>query len=496
MPCSPFFVPATADLSQKVLKDQDGNIVPYEQGPDSRTIRFIADIGKCSTMGYTLSDGTPATPRKLTFAARMLPQSRNDIAWENNLCAYRMYSRQLQSSEPNTANGVDLWAKKKEEPVIEQMYALSNYHAESEFGVDAYSVNGKTLGACGVAAYAGGKLWLHDAYDECEIIENGLYKSEFELTYNNVEVNGHTYKKTLRVTTSANGTLNKAVVKYEGDSQPMQLAIGIFTHETMEGVPPQGKAYTPEPGLVGYAENKSEGSLTSHNARFYEGIYVPGATDTPQTIDGHLAQTIQYVPGDELVYYFGGGWNIFPEDQWPTDKDWFEALEEFKQGIEQPIVETSVTRLPRKDDVVAIAEDRRNYIGRAQWWDTNVAADNVDFCGKMDDFHLFDIALTRDEIVRLYQEATSVETVPAASAAPRWRLSNSLCAPGETVRILSDGTEETLDVSIISINGQTLFHEPHLKASTAFRSPKNSGVYLVRVSTPSGQAATCKLVVR
>ena len=70
LPCSPFFIPATADLSQKVLKDQDGNIVPYEQGPDSRTIRFIADIGKCSTMGYTLSDGTPATPRKLTFAVR------------------------------------------------------------------------------------------------------------------------------------------------------------------------------------------------------------------------------------------------------------------------------------------------------------------------------------------------------------------------------------------------------------------------------------------
>ena len=88
---------------------------------------------------------------------------------------------------------------------------------ESEFGVDAYSVNGKTLGACGVAAYAGGKLWLHDAYDECEIIENGLYKSEFELTYNNVEVNGHTYKKTLRVTTSANGTLNKAVVNFRRD---------------------------------------------------------------------------------------------------------------------------------------------------------------------------------------------------------------------------------------------------------------------------------------
>ena len=40
-----------------------------------------------------------------------------------------------------------------------------------------------------------------------------------------------------------------------------------------------------------------------------------------------------------------------PENLWPTDEDWFEALEEFKQSIENPIVETSITQLPRKDDV-------------------------------------------------------------------------------------------------------------------------------------------------
>ncbi|MCR4613849.1 MAG: BNR-4 repeat-containing protein [Bacteroidaceae bacterium] len=45
-----------------------------------------------------------------------------------------------------------------------------------------------------------------------------------------------------------------------------------------------------------------------------------------------------------------------------------------------------------------IAADTRNYIGRTQWWDTNVANDNADFCGMMDQFRLYDIALTRREI--------------------------------------------------------------------------------------------------
>ncbi len=358
-------MPQSIELNRSSLKDEKGTPVPYESCGNNH-IRFLAEIDVCSTLGYTLSEGNPTQPRKLAFVAQMLPESRNDIAWENNYSAYRMYSHKLQSSEPETANGVDLWGKKTDAPIIESMYSLSNYHSESQFGVDAYSVNGKTLGAGGVAAYADGKLWLHDAYDECEIIEDGRLKSEFLLTYNHVEVNGRSYKKTLRITTSANGLLNKAVVKYEGAPQVMKLAVGIFTHQNMTGVTSEGKRFTSIPGVIGYAENPSEGTVTSPNARFYEGAYIPGTTDPAFEMDGHLVQTIDYTPGDEVTFYFGGGWNIFPENLWPTDEDWFEALEEFKQSIENPIVETSITQLPRKDDVADIIHKVNQY-----WMTTN-----------------------------------------------------------------------------------------------------------------------------
>ena len=48
-----------------------------------------------------------------------------------------------------------------------------------------------------------------------------------------------------------------------------------------------------------------------------------------------------------------------------------------------------------------IATDTRNYLGRTQWWDTNVANDNADFRGTMDQFRLYDIALTRREICEI-----------------------------------------------------------------------------------------------
>lgn len=344
-------VPEGTELSGKQLVDEAGNVIPYEARTDG-TILFRATVPHGSTSAYTLTDGTPASLPRLTYVAQMLPSSRNDIAWENDLEAYRMYSHQLQSSEPNTANGVDLWQKKKAEPIIEDMYKVSNYHAENEYGVDAYSVNGKTLGAGGVSAYANGKLWLHDAYDACRIIENGPLRSEFELTYNNVEVNGQYYTKTLRIETTAGRILNKATVRYDGPQQDMKMAVCIYKHTNMSGVAPEGVEYTEVPGLVGWAENKSEGSITSAGARFYLGAYMPDVETTTQEVDYHLTLMCDYTPGTDLVYYFGGGWNIFPQDTYASDEDWFDALDRFRQTVNYPLTETSMTSLPNKDDII------------------------------------------------------------------------------------------------------------------------------------------------
>ena len=49
----------------------------------------------------------------------------------------------------------------------------------------------------------------------------------------------------------------------------------------------------------------------------------------------------------------------------------------------------------------AIAADKRNYIGRTQWWDSSVAAQNVDFVGTISDFRLYNIALTQEEICNI-----------------------------------------------------------------------------------------------
>lgn len=49
-----------------------------------------------------------------------------------------------------------------------------------------------------------------------------------------------------------------------------------------------------------------------------------------------------------------------------------------------------------------LGENGRNYIGRTQWWDSTESTNNADFCGTLDDFYMFNTALTEDEIKSLY----------------------------------------------------------------------------------------------
>lgn len=371
-------VPNNVPFATIALFDADENNLPYQVLPSGNKIVFQATINAGQTVNYTLKEGTPATTTTKTYAAIMQPSSRADIAWENDRTAYRMYSRKLLTSQPATANGVDLWVKKKSEPVIEKMYTYADYHSEKEEGVDAYSVNGKTLGAGGIGAYANNTLYLHDPYDECEIVCNGPLRSEFVLTYKNVIIDGDSYTKTIRVTTDANGLLSKAVVRLDGKMKTMKLASGILLHTGTNGV--QFK----ESNLIGYAENFSEGTVTSPNARFYIGVYMPGQTST-QVIDNQLVIMSDYAVGSEFTYYYGGGWNIFPQGEYNVDNDWFEALKKFKQ-IKQNLLTDDSSKLPSKAEIISTAVTvNNNWIaghsdtGNNLWARATYNAGNIDF---------------------------------------------------------------------------------------------------------------------
>ncbi|MCD8285491.1 MAG: DUF4861 domain-containing protein [Prevotellaceae bacterium] len=329
-------VPEGIDPSACSLRDEAGEAVPFEAAGKG-AIRFQASLEAESERRYTLVEGAPLSPRKLTFAGVMDKEQRADIAWENDRAAFRMYSYLLKRREASTGNGIDLWQKKKPEPVLQQMYSLPNYHEESEWGVDGYNVNGLRLGCGAINHVTEGELLTHDPYDECLIVEDGALRSEFVVTYNNVDVGGDLYTKTVRICTTAGSLLNKAVVRYEGAEKTFRLALPIYRHTDLTGFDPQATAYTSTPGLAGWAELPSEGVIKSEDARFYEGAYLPSCETEAEVISDYLCLCVDYTAGTDLVYYFGGGWSVYPEGEYQEDEDWFEALERFRQTVETPI---------------------------------------------------------------------------------------------------------------------------------------------------------------
>lgn len=318
--------------SSFVLKDNNGKEVGYQliYNSTKQVTGFIfqADVKAKSSSTYWIKSGTPAPLTPKTFG-RFVPERKDDFAWENDFAAYRMYGPALAKENPS--NGVDFWAKSTEELVVDQRYndELNNgksYHINYGKGMDFYKV-GHALGCGGVAPYVGDSLWVGNHYDRYEVLENGPLRTVFKLTYNKFAVGGESYKETLVITANAGSLLNKAVVTYEGKAQKMQLATGIFLHDS-KGVL-QSKAAN---GIVCYAENGFLELSKEPCGRNYVGVVAPGKEVKRK--GSHAYVLTNYTPGTAMTYYFGGGWNKW---KFPTDEDWFKAVSEFKTKVANPL---------------------------------------------------------------------------------------------------------------------------------------------------------------
>ncbi|MDR1631603.1 MAG: DUF4861 domain-containing protein [Dysgonamonadaceae bacterium] len=305
-----------------VLKNEKGEEIPYQlwtEGSDSLLI-FQADVPGGKSSIYTLEKGTPAPVAAKTHA-RQVPERKDDFAWENDLAAYRMYGPALAPENPS--NGVDLWLKCTDSLVMDKFYADElergiSYHVNHGLGLDCYSV-GHTMGAGGIAPYTG-QAWIGNHYDRFEVKAAGPLRSVFTLIYDSIRVDKVYYKAILTVTADAGSLMNKAVVRYEGPDAPLKLAAGIFLHKE------KGRLFSSEDKqVIAYSENAVSDAGIPQGLN-YVGIYIPGADGGTLEENDHFMLLKKYSPGQDFVYYFGGGWS-----QWkfPTADDWFDAVVRF-----------------------------------------------------------------------------------------------------------------------------------------------------------------------
>ena len=186
-----------ADTAQIVVLDADGQQVPYQITYDGKVI-FPATIAANGAATYTIQTGIPEA-FDVKACGKCYPERMDDMAWENDLVAFRAYGPALQA-KGERGFGYDLFTKyNTTEPILEAMYAKElnketrakiaelkktdpkaaaelsrerSYHIDHGYGMDCYAV-GPTLGA-GVAA-----LMVNDSiiypwcYKNQEILDNG-----------------------------------------------------------------------------------------------------------------------------------------------------------------------------------------------------------------------------------------------------------------------------------------------------------------------------------
>ncbi|MDR2626554.1 MAG: DUF4861 domain-containing protein [Dysgonamonadaceae bacterium] len=326
------------DFSLLVL-DESGEQVPYQlvtQGEATpRLLIFPATVKAGAKAVFTLKKGKPGIFAARTFG-RQVPERKDDFAWENDRVVFRMYGPAL--AEENPSNGVDFWLKRTGDLIVDKFYRddLENhksYHVDHGEGLDCYKV-GHTLGAGGIAPYYQDALWVGNHYDSYRVLDNGPLRTSFELTYNSIPVGQKSVKQTLVITLDAHSQMNKAVVTCTGDVEPLQLAGGIYLHDTV-GVVRADK----EAGTIAYAENAvSDAGLPA--GRSYAGLVFPAALQDVKQEKEHVLGISAYKTGETFTYYFGGGWSRWGFE---TDDAWFRYLAAYAANLKAPLV-VSVVR--------------------------------------------------------------------------------------------------------------------------------------------------------
>ena len=352
-----------ADTAQIVVLNADGQQVPYQITYDGKVI-FPAAIAAGGTATYTIQTGTPEA-FDVKACGRCYPERMDDMAWENDLVAFRAYGPALQA-KGERGFGYDLFTKyNTTEPILDAMYAKEldketlakiaelkktdpkaaaelsrerSYHIDHGYGMDCYAV-GPTLGA-GVAA-----LMVNDSiiypwcYKNQEILDNGPLRFTVKLEFTPLTVKGDsTVVETRLITLDAGSHLNKTAVSYSNLKETLPIVAGIVLHE------PDGAVVADAAnGYITYVDP----TTGPDNGKIFMGVAVPAVVKDAKTVlfsekekkernnaDGHVLAVSDYEPGSEYIYYWGFAWD---KADIKTADAWNRYMADFAQKVRNPL---------------------------------------------------------------------------------------------------------------------------------------------------------------
>jgi pectinesterase len=292
---------------------------------------FQADFKPEEVRRFHVVKGIPSKKiDSLTDARFVLP--REDLAWENDRIAFRMYGPAMAK---DVNNGVDVWTKRVRYRIVEKWYKQSEgsapgkdtYHIDNGEGADFFSV-GRTLGAGGSAILVGDSLVQPGVFASYKIIATGPIRAQFELTYNPVQVNGTQLTETRRITLDAGSNLNRMEVTYRGEgTQELTFVAGIVKRAGVVATLDEDGGWV---ALWGSTNDSPE------NGFLGTGVVMPKASVLRVKENAIHALIIGKTKvGTTTRYYSGFGWTRMGDVT--TSRDWNAYLAEQAMHLQAPL---------------------------------------------------------------------------------------------------------------------------------------------------------------
>lgn len=352
-----------SDTAQVVVLNAEGEQVPYQVTYNGTLIFPVAVKANASAV-YTIRTGVPAEVQ-VRACGRQYPERMDDMAWENDLVAFRAYGPALQA-RGERGFGYDLFTKRNTtEPILESLYEKEvnkevraniaelkktdpkaadelsrsiSYHVDHGFGMDCYAV-GPTLGA-GVAALMVSDTIVYPwCYKTHEVLDNGPLRFTVKMEFTPLNIEGDTTViETRLITLDAGSHLNKTVISYTNLKKALPVVTGIVLHE------PDGAVVADAPnGYITYVDP----TTGPDNGKIFMGAAFPALVKEAKTVlfsaeekkrrngaDGHVLAVSHYEPGTDYVYYWGFAWS---RADIKTADAWNRYMADFAQKVRNPL---------------------------------------------------------------------------------------------------------------------------------------------------------------
>jgi pectinesterase len=310
-------------LSQALDANADGQI-------DS--LLFQARLWPNDVKSYYIEAAAPVDSIKPRVHAKFVPD-REDVAWESDRIAFRIYGKKLWELENLHTNGIDVWPKRTRALVLDAWYAKGHdgYHIDVGEGADYYSV-GTTLGAGGTGIWKDGKLYRGDNFLQHRIIADGPIRAIFELDYGAIDAAGTKAVETKRVSIDAGSHFFRQESKYTAqNAAELDIAVGVVKRNGMVGSTSKARGWA---WLTAWAPVQPN---TDGHGDLGIAILIDKAQLVDlKEIDDHYIAIGHARSAAPLVSYVGAGWTSARD--FASPQDWWRYADAYAQRLAKPLV--------------------------------------------------------------------------------------------------------------------------------------------------------------